>query len=68
MIREPEKSPAEPKPAMARPTMKAVEFRARAQIREPTSKIRRLRRKTHLILEMLYRRPKKSWKAESVSR
>ena len=37
-IIEPEKIPAEPKPAMALPTMKRVDVGAAAQITEPTSK------------------------------
>lgn len=35
---EPEKMPAEPMPATARPIMKAVELGAAPQIAEPTSK------------------------------
>lgn len=36
-IIEPEKMPAEPKPAMARPVMKTADVGAAAQMTEPTS-------------------------------
>lgn len=36
-IMEPEKMPAEPKPAMARPIMKTIDAGAAAQMTEPTS-------------------------------
>ena len=50
MIRyAPEKIPAEPKPAMARPTMRAVLLGATPQTREPSSKITMAARKTHLM-------------------
>jgi len=39
MIKLPEKIPAEPRPAMARPTSRAVEMGELAHIREPGSKI-----------------------------
>ncbi len=45
MSRQPEKMPAEPRPAMARPTMKAVELGAAPQMAEPVSKIIIERRK-----------------------
>jgi hypothetical protein len=43
--RQPEKMPAEPRPAMARPTMKAVELGAAPHIADPISKTIMLRRK-----------------------
>jgi len=43
--RQPEKIPAEPRPAMARPTMNAVEFGAAPHIVDPISKTMTLRRK-----------------------
>jgi hypothetical protein len=45
----PEKIPAAPIPATARPMMRAVEFGATPQIREPISKMKRAMRYTHLI-------------------
>jgi hypothetical protein len=39
MMRAPEKMPPTPIPAMALPTIRTVLLGARAQIREPTSKI-----------------------------
>ena len=48
---EPERIPAPPSPAIALPTMNETEVGATPQIREPTSKIRREIRKTHLILK-----------------
>lgn len=44
----PDMSPEAPMPAMARPTMKAVEDGAAPQITEPTSKRSMAPRKTHL--------------------
>lgn len=39
MMKLPEKMPADPKPAMARPTINAVELGELAHIKEPNSKI-----------------------------
>jgi hypothetical protein len=39
MIKAPEKMPAEPNPAIARPMIKAVELGDTPQTKEPTSKI-----------------------------
>jgi hypothetical protein len=44
----PEKIPAEPRPAKARPTMKVEEFCETPQMRDPSSKMETLVRKTHL--------------------
>jgi hypothetical protein len=46
----PEKTPAEPPPAMALPTMKEVEFGAAPQSAEPASKRMTDARKTTLML------------------
>lgn len=46
----PEKIPAAPTPAIARPMIKAVEFGAMPQIKLPSSKIARAMRYTHLML------------------
>lgn len=45
----PEKIPADPRPAMARPTMRATLFGATPQMRDPTSKIATAIRNTHLV-------------------
>ncbi len=45
----PEKIPALPNPAIARPTMSAIEFGAAAQMRLPSSKIPIAAKKVHFI-------------------
>lgn len=45
----PEKTPAEPRPAIARPMMRATLFGATPQMRDPTSKIATAMRNTHLM-------------------
>lgn len=40
MMKLPENIPADPRPAIARPMIKAVEFGEIAQIKEPISKIK----------------------------
>ena len=47
----PVKIPALPRPATARPTMRAVEFGATPHIRDPSSKMKRATRKTDLTLK-----------------
>ena len=54
MTREPVVMPALPTPAMARPTMKAVEVGAAAQMIEPTSKTRATEMKVHLAEKKVY--------------
>ncbi len=49
MINAPEKIPAEPRPAIARPRIKAIELGAAPQIRLPSSKIPMAIRYTYLI-------------------
>jgi len=49
MTRVPEKMPAEPMPAMARPTIRATEVGAAPQTAEPTSKMKIEIRKTRLM-------------------
>jgi hypothetical protein len=49
IIMHPEKIPAEPRPAMARPIMKVTELGAAPQIAEPTSNTTVQRRKTHFV-------------------
>lgn len=49
MTEDPEKMPAEPMPAMARPMMKAVELGAPPQRAEPTSKMTVAIRKTTFV-------------------
>ncbi len=50
MIMAPEKMPEEPLPAIARPTMNAVEFGAAPHIADPISKTAMEERKTFLGL------------------
>ena len=50
VTRAPVKIPADPSPATARPTMKAVEVGATPQTKEPSSKMNNATRKTHLML------------------
>jgi hypothetical protein len=45
----PEKIPAAPTPATARPMMRAVEFGATPQMSEPSSKMKSAMRYTHLM-------------------
>lgn len=45
----PLKMPAEPAPEKARPTMKAIEVGATAEIKEPISKMSRAARKVSLV-------------------
>lgn len=52
MIMTPEKTPAPPRPAIARPTIKAMEFGATPQIRDPSSKTKTLTRNT-LVTELV---------------
>jgi hypothetical protein len=49
MIRAPEKTPALPTPAMARPTIKALLLGATPQTREPISKMEMASRKMYLM-------------------
>lgn len=49
IIMPPEKMPADPKPAIARPRMKAVELGAAPHSADPTSKITIESKKTHLV-------------------
>lgn len=54
--------PAPPKPAMARPMIKAVELGATPQSRLPTSKMNTLIRKVSLRGKYLNALPKADWK------
>lgn len=56
-IMAPEKVPAMPMPAIARPTMNTAELGAAPQTRDPISKIVREHRNVHLAGKVLYRRP-----------
>jgi hypothetical protein len=49
MINAPEKMPAPPMPAIARPTMRATELGLAPQIAEPTSNVARALINVHLI-------------------
>lgn len=57
-IKPPERIPAQPSPAIARPTIKVGEFRARAHIKHPISKIVRDIRKIFLGMKMVISLPK----------
>lgn len=54
ITKAPEKIPATPIPAMARPTIKTVLDGATAQIREPISKIRTAIKKPHLTCHEIF--------------
>ena len=62
-VRAPVKTPAEPTPATARPTIRTVELGAAAQMTDPTSKKARATRNTHLVLNSAYSLPNINWKA-----
>lgn len=64
----PEGMQAEPSPAIARPTINAIEVGVAPQSAEPISKTRMLPRKTHFGAKRVYSLPKTSWKAELVRR
>lgn len=49
MISAPENTPAEPRPATARPQINAIEFGATPQTRLPSSKMKIAMRYTHLM-------------------
>jgi len=51
MTRAPEKIPADPMPATARPMIRAIEFGARPQIKDPISNTAMALRYTHLMLK-----------------
>ena len=63
VTRAPLKIPADPAPERARPTIKAIESGATAEIREPTSKMKRAVRKVSLIDRIAYILPKKGMNA-----
>ena len=67
-IMQPETTPALPKPATARPTIRTVELCAVAETTDPTSNIAKAERKTYLWLSSEYSLPKGSWKEHMVSR
>jgi hypothetical protein len=58
--------PAAPTPAIARPTMKAIELGAAPQIAEANSKRRTLARRTGFVGKKAYSLPKRSWKQQLV--
>ncbi len=57
MMKLPAKIPADPTPAMARPTINAVEFGEVPQMSEPTSKMAMETRYAHLRLKKVKNRP-----------
>ena len=58
--------PEAPRPEMARPTIKVVEFWATAAIKLPSSKMKIATRKLVLSGKYLYTLPQVDWKAPSV--
>jgi hypothetical protein len=54
---EPDKSPAAPRPEMARPIIKAKELGAMAHMNDPTWKMQRAVKYTHLMLCKWYNFP-----------
>lgn len=68
MIRAPEKTPADPIPAMVRPRMRATEEGAAPQSAEPTSNSEMARTKTVFAGAKAYAFPKTSWNEHVVNR
>ena len=66
MMKLPAKIPAEPIPAMARPTIRAVEFGEVAQMRDPSSKIIIEVKYDHLRLKKVNNLPQSSWNEHEV--
>jgi hypothetical protein len=66
IVYAPDPTPAAPRPAMARPTIKAVEFGATPQIKLPISKMKMDIRKLILRGKYLYALPHIDWKPPSV--
>ena len=64
----PDCTPPAPRPAMALPTMKAIEFGAAPQMAEPTSNSTTAVRKVALTSKKVYNFPNTSKKAQLVSR
>ena len=64
----PDRTPPDPRPAIALPRMKAIEFGAAPQRIEPTSNSRMDVRKVALMLKKVYSLPNTSWKAQLVSK
>jgi len=63
VTKAPLKIPAEPAPERARPATKAAEVGATADIREPTSKIKRATRNVIFVEHVAYNFPKKGTSA-----
>lgn len=68
MMFDPEVTPAAPNPAMARPTMRAVEVGATAQTRLPTSKMATEVKYTGFVEKNLYALPHTDWNTPVVTR
>lgn len=64
----PVRIPALPRPAMARPTIKVIEFGATPQSSEPISNRNRAVRYAFLTEKSMKTRPNSGWKAHAVSR
>src|SRR4051812_25324648 len=68
ITRAPENIPADPTPATARPTIRALDVGAEPHTADPTSKIKMAVKKTVLILKNVYSFPKNSCRAHVVKR
>jgi len=66
IVYAPEATPAPPSPAIARPTIRAVEFGATPQSRLPTSNTKRDIKKVILSGKYLYALPHVDWNAAKV--
>lgn len=66
MMKLPEKIPADPTPAIARPTINATDEGATPHIRDPSSKIRMEMTYGHLRLKRTNIRPQSSWNEHAV--
>lgn len=64
----PEKIPADPTPATARPMMRAVEDGAIPHMKDPNSKMKSAERNTHFKLKKVNSFPKNSWNEQVVKR
>lgn len=64
----PEKIPAAPTPAMARPTMKTTELGAAPQMADPTSNKMTVARKTVFTEKKVYSLPNINWNEHVVRR
>ena len=67
-VEQPDRTPAEPNPAIARPTMKAGEDCAVAESKDPISNIAIAVKKTHLMENTVYIFPYMNWNEHDIRR